>query len=284
MYGPRMAFRSEDYVDTGERTWLDRPDAVAEIERRVDAGELTRAQADKLAQFNANGFTVLENIFDHQLADEIAAETRAIAKTNEGAPVEEVKSKYVNTFLHSDATRRGMCFEPLLEWLDLILGMRAMPYQSLTWPVSSQIGVHADSILMTSHPRDTFVAAWITLADVTPDCGPVFGVPGSHRWPYVSAEELGIPRGAPPEECARIHATEYYPRMERAVEESGVTPYTFLGRKGDVLIWHSNLLHGARPVERAGAERYCMVVHYFGEHCESYSDLFQRALPSRGLR
>lgn len=271
-----MAYRYEDYPDTGERTWLDRPDALAEIERRRATGELTEVQANKLREFHANGCVVLEKVFDEELADEIVADIRAVYESCKHLPVEEAKQRFENIFTHSEATRRGTCTPAVLEWLDLILGMRALPYQSLTWPVSSQIRAHSDAILMTSHPRDTFLAAWHVLADVTPDCGPVYGIPGSHRWPYLSAADVGIPRGASGEECARIHAENYYSATERLVAERGVAPDTFLGKKGDVLVWHSNLVHGAHLVERAGAERMCLIVHYYGERCEPYSDLFQR--------
>jgi ectoine hydroxylase-related dioxygenase (phytanoyl-CoA dioxygenase family) len=268
--------RYEDFADDGQRLWLDVDEAPEAIRARLERGELSAEQAAGCERFHRDGVLVLENAFDHDLADRIRADIEARIVETEGMPIGERKMKFENLFFRSEATREGMLYPPLLEWLDLLLGMRAMPYQSLTWPVSSQIGPHADSILMTTHPRDGLIATWTALEDITPTCGPVFGIPGSHRWPYLSAAGVGIPPDASEAECARIYDERYYARVRERVEAADAEPYTFVARKGDVLIWHSNLIHGAKPIERADETRMCLIVHYFGEATMPYSDLFHR--------
>ena len=108
--------------------------------------------------------------------------------------------------------------------------------------------------------------------------------PGSHRLPYVSAQEVGIPRGVSEEECARVYDQHYYGLIERRLADFGREPFTFLPEQGDILIWHSNLLHGARHITRADATRRSLIAHYFGEQAEHYSDLFQRPCLSPDLR
>ena len=53
--------------------------------------------------------------------------------------------------------------------------------------------------------------------------------------------------------------------------------------KGDVLVWHHNLLHGGSAIEREGATRRSMVAHYFGEGALCYHEITERPalIPAR---
>lgn len=52
----------------------------------------------------------------------------------------------------------------------------------------------------------------------------------------------------------------------------------------DLLIWHSNLVHGARLIEREGATRKSLSAHDYAEDMERYSDLHGQAGSSYELR
>jgi hypothetical protein len=54
------------------------------------------------------------------------------------------------------------------------------------------------------------------------------------------------------------------PAIEAEIHDRAVAPCRFLGRKGDVLIWHGRLMHrGTRPVH-TGLERRALIAHYPG--------------------
>lgn len=279
-----MPFRRESFPPSSTVPWLDREDALEEIERRVAAGELEAEHAPRLRQWARDGYLVLEGVLDADTAREINADVDAVLEANRELPIGELKKCFENLFPESAATRRAMAHPGVLEWTDRILDMRALPYQSLNLPRSSQQGVHSDEILMTTDPPGFLVAAWFALEDIADDSGPLFVLPGSHRLPYLSAAETGIPVGADEAECARIYDANYYELQQRRVEQGGFEPWTFAPARGDVLLWHSNLLHGAHAVERAGATRRSLIVHYFGERATPYSDLFQRPCDVPDLR
>ena len=46
-----------------------------------------------------------------------------------------------------------------------------------------------------------------------------------------------------------------------------------LARKGDVLFWHANLVHGGSPRANMQRSRRAVVCHYFAEGCVCYHDL-----------
>jgi ectoine hydroxylase-related dioxygenase (phytanoyl-CoA dioxygenase family) len=50
-------------------------------------------------------------------------------------------------------------------------------------------------------------------------------------------------------------------------------PSYFSAGKGDVLIWHANLIHGGSPRKNMQLSRRAMVCHYFVKGAVTYHDL-----------
>jgi hypothetical protein len=271
-----MPTRYEDFTDPGERPWLDRPGAEAEIDRRVAAGELTADEGAKLHDWCKNGWIIVDADVDHDLLDEHSAEMDAVIERHRGEDPAIWKVELQNMHVGSQCVRKLMVQPGVLAWIDRILGRRAMPYQSLSLPVGSQIPPHADQILMTTYPEGNMVAAWIALETIDDSCGPLTLWSGSHRLPYLSAEVVGLP--ADGDEAARgaAYNANYYGECQRRIEEHGLEPFRFLPKKGEVLLWHSNVLHAGAPVTGVGKTRRSLVVHYYAEGVHYYSDLFNR--------
>ncbi len=278
-----MAHRYQDYP-AGEVPWLDRPEALEVIEARLEAGELDLEQARWLRYFCERGYVIFEGLLPSTIAEEINADVDAIHREHAHLPLEELREKFKNAYHRSAATRRALVLPEVLERLDLILGKRALPHQTLNLPVSSQQAAHSDQILMTTHPIGFTIAAWFALETIDDECGPLMVYPGSHRLPYLSAHEVGIPRGAAEAEVNRVYDENYYRMIAERLEQAGLEPVRFVPRQGDVLFWHSNLLHAAAPIERTGATRRSLIAHYFAEGTEHYSDLYGWECISPDLR
>jgi hypothetical protein len=282
-----MAYRFEDHpppADPGELPWLDRPDALAAIEGRLAGGEIDEAEGRLLRHWVREGYLELEGVLAPGLADRINADVQEIYDAVKDRPVAEIKKEFENAYVRSEAVRQALCLPEILAKLDLVLGRRVIPHQTLNLPVSSQQAAHSDAILMTTDPPGCLVAVWFALEDITPDSGPFLLYPESHRLPYISAAEVGIPRGASEEESARVYDANYYDLIGSRIADSGLVSHTHLPRKGDALFWHSNLIHGAELTTRADATRRSLIAHYFADGVEHYSDLFQRACLSPDLR
>jgi hypothetical protein len=55
--------------------------------------------------------------------------------------------------------------------------------------------------------------------------------------------------------------------MASKLAESGLAPQTFLGKAGDVLIWHEELAHGGTPILDMSLTRKSLVTHYWSQSC-----------------
>lgn len=266
-------------AEGGPGPWLDRPDAEAEIERRVAGGEIDAADAALCRKWARDGYLILEGFYDDAMLDAAWAAYEAAIAAGEVTPPHEP--------LHDGDTRPGRLLNPhfgvpaikallheprMGRIISLLMGAAARPFQTIAGHKSSQQLEHSDSIHMTTYPLGYLAANWIAFEDVDPGSGPLVYYPGSHRLPYLLSEELGIP---PETDNAGYHRL-YEPAVQRLIAEHGLEPSYFLARKGDVLIWHANLLHGGSKVRDVALTRKALVCHFFAEGVVCYHDLSGR--------
>lgn len=127
---------------------------------------------------------------------------------------------------------------------------------TLNFEHGSQQTQHIDNFYMPSRKFGGMLASWIALDPVDGDNGPVSYYPGSHRIPPYRFSHGGLRAvDAEMEDCRRY--------ITRELESRGLEPVTFSAEPGDVLIWHSQLLHGGTGIRDAGRTRRSMVTHYF---------------------
>ncbi len=141
-----------------------------------------------------------------------------------------------------------------------------LPFQTLNFAVGTEQRAHADTVHFNSKPSGFMCGVWVALEDIAVDSGPVFYLPGTHRWPELTPVDWGAPAG-----------TEHYDRHEAHVAErvaaEGLEPVPALLRKGQALVWAGNLLHGGLPRQDPDQSRHSQVTHYFFSGCEYWTPL-----------
>ncbi|UPM49172.1 phytanoyl-CoA dioxygenase family protein [Synechococcus sp. A10-1-5-1] len=159
----------------------------------------------------------------------------------------------------------------ILDVLRCCYGREPFAFQTLNFPVGSNQPIHSDATHFHSEPEGFMAGVWVALEDVTPDAGPLLVCPGSHRLPYVSAADLGLTRE---QIQAEAHPQRLFePYWQEQLQQGGFEPEPFLAKRGDVLIWHANLLHGGAPVIDHQLSRWSQVSHYLFEGCRFCSPM-----------
>ncbi len=174
------------------------------------------------------------------------------------APAEarEYPYKLNDLFLSQDKIRKLVVGERLAPILRQLLDGFPMVCNSLNFEFGSQQGYHFDTFYMPSPTPNKMVASWIALEDTTEDNGPLTYFPGSHKIrPYLFS------KGTTHIINKELPAFENY--INKEIEQRGLTAETFLAKKGDVFIWHSQLFHGGRPIKDKSKTRKSLVTHYF---------------------
>ncbi len=161
---------------------------------------------------------------------------------------------------------RDIClYSPLMEVMKLLIGEEMGLHLNLTGWVSTTRDWHQDDYLNPPFVNSWYAAVWMALDDIHPDAGPFEFVPGSHKWPllrrdlvwnYMEQEETLKPDWPIVSEKICVPAFEdYIHRTNSKVE-------TFLGKKGDVLIWHGRLAHRGSLAKNPNLARKSLIAHY----------------------
>jgi len=262
-----------------EVPWIDRPDALEYMERQPAYHQFSPALQAKIRQFIQEGYLILEGLVPQQEVNALNQEVEQLLKTGK-AGYNFTGRKIFNLFEHSTlASERFFKRPELLELLEFLMGKKVIPFQSLNFMVGSEQKAHSDLIHMTTEPPGYLIAAWYALEPCTPENGPLLYYPGSHRLPFVSTHDYDSGNGT--FTLGQESNARYEERIASLIQEKGLQASTFLANPGDVLIWHSNLLHAGSPIlgkATPGKEitRKSMVCHYFTEEVICYHEMLQR--------
>jgi ectoine hydroxylase-related dioxygenase (phytanoyl-CoA dioxygenase family) len=127
---------------------------------------------------------------------------------------------------------------------------------------------------MSTYPLGGLIAAWVALEDITPENGPLHYYPGSHKLPYYLNADYDNEGNSWLIGDKDYSAYEAF--IDQRVQELGLKKEIFLAKKGDIFIWHANLLHGGEPHSNKALTRRSMVLHYFSPDHICYHEITQR--------
>lgn len=136
---------------------------------------------------------------------------------------------------------------------------------NLTGWVSTQRNWHQDSYLNPEFVGTRYVAAWIALDDIHENSGPFQFVAGSHRWEVIRQHKV-FQHLTPSEQADPAWPTKTQDWISKVCfdevygREAPVTTYT--PKKGDVLLWHSNLIHRGSEPRDLSLQRRSLIAHY----------------------
>ncbi|MDP1821579.1 MAG: phytanoyl-CoA dioxygenase family protein [Acidimicrobiales bacterium] len=172
-------------------------------------------------------------------------------------------------YMHVPEVLHLAVHRPLLDVIDSLIGEPMAVSLNLTGVVSTERNWHQDDYLNPPDVRGWYAAAWFAVGDIDPASGPFQFVPGSHRWPvlrrdrvrqFLTAEERNSPQ------WPRYTERFLDEILEAEIARRQAPVETFLGEKGDVLIWHSRLVHRGSLASVPGTVRRSFISHYTGVH------------------
>jgi hypothetical protein len=253
--------------------WLDRPDAAAQLRQHPTFLALDAAMQAKALQFLQEGYTVLEGFFPQEATDALNAEVDRMLES--GQTGFNYTGRKIFNLQDKSAVADGFFrHAALLDFLSFLLGKRVLPFQSMNFTLGSEQRAHSDLIHMTTEPPGYLIATRIALEDCHPGNGPLFYYPGSHRLPFVSSADYDS--GNTFLTIGANSNRRYEDKIAALIEANSLQKQDFIAGRGDVLIWHANLLHGGNPIRQPGATRRSMVCHYFAEDVLCYHEMSQR--------
>lgn len=265
---------SYDFVGLPEELpWLDRPDATDQLQWHPEFVSFDKEIQEQLKQWPDNGFMILKRFFSVDEAEEINKEVENLIQSK-AVDFNFTGRKIMFAYKHSDLLRSIAKNTRLLSLLSFVLGRKVKPFQTINFIRGSEQRAHSDFIHMTTHPKGNLIAAWIALEDITSDNGPLIYYPGSHKLPYLLNTEFD--HGGNALMIGDDAYLRYEEEVQKRIIDNHLQPKEFHAKKGDVLIWHGNLLHAGKAILNEQLTRKSMVVHFYAEGVICYHDLTQR--------
>lgn len=253
--------------------WLDTILTEKDIQNHPVFCFFPEAIESQLLRWNKNGFLIWENFLSEETVDIINQDIDHLLEEKE-LNFNYTNRKIFNAYTQSYTIRHVIKDKRLLQLLSFILDKKVLPFQTINFIKGSEQQPHSDWIHMSTFPKGYLIAAWFALEDITLSQGAVSYYPGSHKLPYLdntaynnTSDKYWVDGNA---------NLKYEEKIKTLIPAHHLQKEVFTAKKGDMLIWHGNLIHGGEPVLNTALTRKSMVVHYFAEGVICYHEISER--------
>jgi phytanoyl-CoA hydroxylase len=276
---------------SSEMPWYDRRDAHEILSRRSGLSEF---QIQLLGKWVDDGYIILKDTVDVDLIDRMVADLDALwdAETSfNELQIEEVRitpdaspgvshkdllslaperrrqlrdhsTWRVHGFNRfSSASQAIFESEAIKNWCSMVFGEQALPQYTINFMYGSRQELHQDTCVFHVHPKNYLIGAWLACEDIHPDSGPLIYYPGSHKEPLYPKFDNYPQTNL--RTCNPSETTVYYDWLKRISGKYQKEQY--IARKGDILLWHGQLIHGGDTVVNPALSRKSYVCHYIPE-------------------
>lgn len=257
-------FTNRDQLDV---PWIESP-FFYEL---LDNYNFTDEERNILVDYHENGYIVvdleLNDEFINELMTGINEELDRLKTQDDGYHYSE--SPRVFEAWKTNKNVLSLAKHPkLLSTLELLYGRKPIPFQTINFLKGSNQPLHQDSIHFYTQPERWMVGTWTALQDMTDDCGPLNLVPGSHKWQHYNFQNLNLPVVEYGNQFDNY--AEYEKFLVQLLEATKLNRKSWLGKRGEAIIWASNLLHGGAPITNKDSTRYAQATHFYFEGCNHY--------------
>jgi hypothetical protein len=240
--------------------WVESPFFSRELASRM----LPQERRKQATEFHEQGFLVLPGVVASELVDRVVAETTPLLDEPEAVERRRVQDAWNRD---AAAVRELATLPAIQDVLRFLYERRPIPFQTLNFKYGTEQRAHADAVHFSCLPPRYMCGVWVALEDVDAGNGPLFYHPGSQRLAELTTYDLK-------QTADTVDYHRYEDFQEALMSELKLDPIEFAARKGDALIWSSNIVHGGRPIAETGRTRRSQVTHYYFDGCIYYTPVY----------
>jgi len=212
--------------------------------------------------YKNDGYLIVKSIIDNNTIDKIVNEIY------EKQPENKNSSRITDAWKQYDIIGYLAFNKKIIDILTHLYKRKPIPFQTLNFYVGTEQKLHSDQIHFCSFPLNFMCGVWVALEDISIDSGPLIYYPGSHKLPFYTMQHLKVTPGKYAEYEKKIEK-----KIEKNIKKFGLLPKYGTIKKGDIIIWHSNLIHGGSKRNDINLTRKSLVMHYFFDNCTYWTPL-----------
>lgn len=217
-------------------------------------------------ELQQKGYCIIKNAIDTKLIDKTIESIKHLFPEQ----ANEESNRQLDLWKKNEDVKAIAVQKDILSFLAFAYGRTPLPFQTLNFKYGTQQCLHSDSIHFSSIPQRYMCGIWAAFEDLDSENGPLQYCEASHKLPIYNYTNLNIPFSK--------RDYEYYPLYEDFIKElvkaEGFTVSELHIKKGDVLIWSANLLHGGKEITSKGRTRWSQVTHVYFDDCIYYTPMW----------
>lgn len=239
---------------------------------------LSDEEKDICIQYHEKGYLIIDlNLDDEQIKEIVKDMYTAL---------EDPTTKYhAKHFTYTDSQRifenwrksqaiANLTIHPkILKTLSFLYDKEPFPFSTINFIKGSNQPLHSDIIHFHSVPALWMAGVWVALEDVDESNGTLRIVPGSHKWPLYEYHNLNLTHPDQLQNGEEINYRQYENFLIDLIKVKEAKDLNVNLKKGQALIWASNMLHGGCNVEGItdfNKTRLTQANHYFFKGCKEY--------------
>lgn len=169
----------------------------------------------------------------------------------------------------------------LKKFLSFLYDSKPLPFSTINFIGGSEQPFHSDYIHFGSMPHKYLVGTWVALEDTNSKNGPLTVVPGSHKLSLLDYQDLKRKKATNMNELEKNYRV-YEEYIKNIIKYKKLKTKELHIKKGQVIIWAANLLHGGIKMKSYKLTRKSQVIHFhFASNKINYNPGFSD--PKKGL-
>ncbi|MFN8236694.1 MAG: phytanoyl-CoA dioxygenase family protein [Chitinophagales bacterium] len=253
--------------------WLDGIVSRSDIENHPLFTHFPEEISGQVLDWQENGYIIWKNFLSSETVDDINQDIDELLN-KKAVDFNYTGRKIFNAYRQSYTLRKVIKDKRLLELLSFLLGKKVLPFQTINFLKGSEQAPHSDYIHMSTFPQGYLIAAWFALEDISIEQGPLSYYQKSHLLPYLTNNDY--PNTSTKYLLDGNANKKYEAKVQELIDGNNLQKKIFTAKKGDVFIWHGNLIHAGEIMLNPALTRKSVVAHYFAEGVICYHEISER--------
>ncbi len=255
--------------------WTDMANAHQEVKARLEKKLISTKEAELLDFWIDKGYVIIENAVSHDIVDGILSDMERawetldsrikVERPNEAGSLDKTKryepgQKIVDVYAVFPTVREAIFSESIRRFLNIIFEQDILAFQSLYFERGSQQPLHQDPAYVKLSSPMKMAAAWIALENIEVNSGELIYYEGSHKIEEFLFDNIYKHWNGVNEDAHK----EFLDSLHIKCKALNLPLKKFQPKKGDVLIWAADLVHGGSKIAHANSNitRRSLVTHY----------------------